>query len=193
MIHILPHWNFKGFEGKPIKVVAYTNLPYAELFVNGKSFGKQKLEKFDIGKWLVPYESGEIKVVGYNENGDIVCSDARKTSNKAKKLMLKQDTFDVTANGEDVAIFTCYAVDENGNEVYDADIEKVSFFTSGDCFVYSTGSDNTDHEVIFNTSRKMYQGKISVAVKLGNSDDNLYLNAKSSGLISASIKIKVKN
>ena len=193
MIHILPHWNFKGFEGKPIKVVAYTNLPYAELFVNGKSFGKQKLEKFDIGKWLVPYESGEIKVVGYNENGDIVCSDARKTSNKAYKLMLKQDTFDVTANGEDVAIFTCYAVDENGNEVYDADIEKVSFFTNGDCFVYSTGSDNTDHEVIFNTSRKMYQGKISVAVKLGTSADNLYLNAKSSGLISASIKIKVKN
>ena len=84
-------------------------------------------------------------------------------------------------------------VDENGNEVYDADIEKVSFFTNGDCFVYSTGSDNTDHEVIFNTSRKMYQGKISVAVKLGISADNLYLNAKSNGLISAFINIKVKN
>ncbi len=192
MIHLLPHWNFKGFENKPIKVVAYTNVSSAELFLNGTSLGKQRLKKFDYATWTVPYTEGEIVVLGYDEEGDVICKDSRKTSLNAYKLMLKQENFNVTANGEDVAIFTCYAVDENGNEVYDAEIDKVDFFTSGDCFVYSTGSDNTDHQSIFNASRRMYAGKISIAVKIGLNAENLVLYAKSINLISAMSQIKVE-
>lgn len=189
MIHLLPHWNFQGLEGMPVKIVAYTNLPYAELFLNGKSLGKQKLEKFDCGNWLVPYEKGEIKVIGYNEDGNPVCFDKRETSANAYRLQLRQENFDVSANGEDAAIFTCYVVDEFGKEVYNAEIDKVSFFTSAGCFVYSTGSDNTDHETIFHSWRKMYQGKISVAVKITEQNKDLTLYAQANGLISASVKI----
>lgn len=189
MIHLLPHWNFQGLEGMPVHVVAYTNLPYAELFLNGKSLGKQTLEKFDCGKWLVPYEKGEIKVIGYNQEGTAVCFDSRKTSAKAHRLQLRQENFDVSANGEDAAIFTCYVVDESGNEVYDAQIDRVSFFTGTGCFVYSTGSDNTDHETIFHSWRKMYQGKISIAVKITEKTGDLTLYAQANGLISASAKI----
>lgn len=38
-LHLLPHWNWKGREGKVTPVVAYTSWPKAELFVNGKSMG----------------------------------------------------------------------------------------------------------------------------------------------------------
>lgn len=38
-LHLLPHWNWKGREGKVTPVVVYTSWPKAELFVNGKSMG----------------------------------------------------------------------------------------------------------------------------------------------------------
>ncbi len=41
-LHILPHWNWKGREGQKTPVFVYTNHPSAELFINGKSYGKQR-------------------------------------------------------------------------------------------------------------------------------------------------------
>ena len=40
-LHVLPHWNWKGREGKVTPVVAYTSYPSAELFINGKSYGRR--------------------------------------------------------------------------------------------------------------------------------------------------------
>ena len=41
-LHILPHWNWEGREGENIPVFVYTSWPEAELFLNGKSLGRQK-------------------------------------------------------------------------------------------------------------------------------------------------------
>lgn len=55
-LHILPHWNWEGKEGKNVPVYVYTSGDSAELFLNGKSLGKrtkgvqQKMENFAAGK-----------------------------------------------------------------------------------------------------------------------------------------------
>ncbi len=41
-VHILPHWNWEGREGKNVPVFVYTNGDSAELFLNGKSLGKRQ-------------------------------------------------------------------------------------------------------------------------------------------------------
>ena len=41
-LHVLPHWNWAGHEGENVPVFVYTSWPEAELFINGKSFGRQK-------------------------------------------------------------------------------------------------------------------------------------------------------
>ena len=41
-LHVLPHWNWEGMEGEKVPVFVYTSWPEAELFVNGKSYGRQK-------------------------------------------------------------------------------------------------------------------------------------------------------
>ena len=41
-LHILPHWNWESHEGENIPVFVYTSWPEAELFLNGKSLGRQK-------------------------------------------------------------------------------------------------------------------------------------------------------
>ena len=189
MVHLLPHWNFSGREGEIIKVFAYTNTTSLELFLNGRSLGRRDIERFGHGEWDVAYESGALEVVAYD--GDkIVARDTRVTSKKAHSLALKLDTKDISANGEDIAVFTCYALDEDGKEVYDA-TPTVTFTTNSLGTVYSTGSDVTDHASIFLPTRRMRAGRISVAVKLGNMSGELKLYAESEGLKTAVISVNI--
>ena len=39
VLHLFPHWNWAGKEGKVITVTCYTNCDTVELFLNGKSLG----------------------------------------------------------------------------------------------------------------------------------------------------------
>ena len=51
VLHLFPHWNWKGKEGKVIPVLCYTNCDTVELFVNGKSFGVQGYWFPRMGYW----------------------------------------------------------------------------------------------------------------------------------------------
>ena len=190
MIHLLPHWNFKGMEGEKIRVVAYTNAEEAELILNGNSLGRVVVEKYGYGEWYVPYESGEIKANAYID-GKIVATDCKVTSESPYKLSLRLDTEDIKANGRDIALFTCSVLDEKGNEVPDADV-TVNFIAEGAGKIISTGSDITDHGSLFLSERKMRAGKITVAVKLGEKTGTLKLIAMSAGLESAVLNIELK-
>ena len=174
MAHIVPHWNFKGLEGKEILVTVYTNCEESELFLNGESLGKQQIEKYGHGEWNVKYTPGTLEVKGYI-GGKEVCSDKRVTTGKPVALRLTRDN-DFTANGSDIALFTCECVDENGRAVPDA-AEYVSFSVSAPARIIGTGSDNCDHNNVANTSRKMYMGKIRVAVKLQKGQKSFTLTA----------------
>ena len=69
-------------------------------------------------------------------------------------------------------------LDENGNVVPDAS-EFVSFSASAPARIIGTGSDNCDHNKVTNTGRKMYMGKILVAVKPQKGQKKLKLTAMS--------------
>ena len=189
MVHLLPHWNWRGLEGEVVRVCAYTNTERLELFLNGRYLGSRDVEKYGHAEWQIEYEAGELEVRAY-EGDRIVARDVRVTSKEARRLVLKLDTEDVSANGEDIAIFTCYVVDEDGNEVYDA-TPTVTFSTNSLGRIYSTGSDITDHTSLFLPTRKMRAGRISVAVKLGTVSGELKLYAESLGLESGVITVEI--
>ena len=176
MVHIVPHWNFKGLEGQDILVTVYTNCDELELFLNGVSQGRRTIEKYGHGEWNVPYAAGRISVNGYRD-GVLVCVDERVTTGRAVSLTLKQDN-EFEANGQDVALFTCECLDENGMIVPDA-AEFVQFAVNSPARIIGTGSDHCDHNRISNTARKMYMGKIRVAVKPQNDQEEIILTAMS--------------
>lgn len=176
MVHIVPHWNFPGLEGSDIIVTVYTNCDETELWLNGTSLGRQKIEKYGHGEWNVPYAPGELKVVGF-KNGVAVCEDIRKTTGSAVKLNLTLDT-EFKANGRDLALFTCECLDSDGNIVPDAD-EFVEFFTEAPAQIVATGSDNCDHSNVTLPYRKMYMGKIRIAVRPAEGMKSLTLLARS--------------
>lgn len=190
LVHLLPHWNFKGREGELIPVWAYTNCEELELFLNGKSMGKRHIEKFGHGEWMVEYQPGIITVEARN-GGKTVCTDTRETTGRAEKLNLKLDNKITDANGVDVAVISCYCTDSEGREVPDAS-PFVSFNTNGLGRVIGTGSDITDHNPPCITDRQMRAGRITVAVKVGKTAGELKVYAHADNLDSGVLTITLK-
>ncbi len=187
MVHLLPHWNFEGREGEPIKVFAYTNCDELELFLNGKSLGRKQIEKYGHGHWDVEYEKGTLCVKGYLD-GKQVCSDERVTTGKAVKLNMVLENGPVYANGRDVAIISCYCTDEKGLEVPTAS-PFVSFNTNKNGKIVGTGSDICDHNPVPEPCRKMRAGRISIAVKVGDVKEPIKVYAQAEGLADAVLAI----
>lgn len=192
VLHLLPHWNLRVPEGEPVKAVAYTNAPEAELFINGKSCGRQKISAYGHAEWTVPYRSGKIEAVGYDVNGKAVIKDERTTTGKPVRLMLRTETGEFAANGKDTVIMSCYCVDENGLEVPDAE-PTVSFTAEGAGTFYSSGAYPHEHDTVCNSVRKMYAGRIGIAVKTGKKQGEIKVTAKAENLISAVCRIKVRD
>ena len=105
MIHLLPHWSHPGFEGMPVTVWAYTNCDEAELFLNGVSLGRKKVEKYLHAEWQVPYTPGKLEAVGYLD-GRRAAGDVRETAGPGVALALKLENGPVAAGGNELALFT---------------------------------------------------------------------------------------
>ena len=176
MAYIVPHWNFKGLEGEPIDVAVYTNCDELELFLNGESLGRQQIEKYGHGRWQVRYTPGTLAVKAYRD-GTLVAEDERKTSKPADRLVLRLDN-KFTANGDDIALFTCECVDEDGLYVPNA-AEFVKFSVSAPARIIGTGSGNDDHNKVSLAERRMYAGKISIAVRPARGQITVELFAES--------------
>lgn len=176
MAHIVPHWNFKGMEGQNILVTVYTNCDELELFLNSQSQGRKAIEKYGHGEWEVPFAEGVLEVKGYRD-GKLVANHTRATTKKAVKLLLTKDN-DCRKGGRDVALFTCQCLDEDGNAVPNAS-EFVKFSVEEPAKIIGTGSDHCDHNNVTLAERKMYMGKIRIAVKPAKDQTSLTLTAMS--------------
>jgi beta-galactosidase len=190
MVHLLPHWNFEGREGEPIRVVAYTNCEEVELYLDGNSLGICKVEQYGHAEWNVPFKAGKLQAVARN-NGEDVAVSIRETTKKGVRLSLKlMNVEPLHANGKDLALVSCSVLDEDGREVPTA-TPYLRFTTNRNGYIYSTGSDNTDHNSIYIPDRKMYAGKATAAVKVGKETGPLRVYVESDGLISASLEINL--
>ena len=176
MVHIVPHWNFRGMEGQEILVTVYTNCESLELFLNGESLGVQVIEKYGHGEWNVPYAVGRLEVLG-RCGGEVVARHSRETTGRAERLRLTLDN-EFTANGRDIALFTCECLDAQGRVVPDA-AEYVRFSVQEPAVLVGTGSDHCDHGRVSLSERRMYMGKIRVAVKPACGQESLVLTAMS--------------
>ncbi|MDO6736347.1 beta-galactosidase GalB [Wenyingzhuangia sp. 2_MG-2023] len=210
MIHLLPHWNWKGMEGKEIPVYCYTNLDAAELFVNGKSMGKkvkgEDLSEILVGflryepktfkskyrlSWNVPYEAGNIKVVGYKD-GKIVKEEQIFTAGKPAKISLSVDRKEIAADGSDLAYVTVRIEDKNGNLCPNAD-NLVDFSVRGVGELLAVDNGNQISLESFQANhRKAFSGMCLAIIKSSKKAGTIKLTAKSKSLRSAKIEVKTK-
>src|SRR5437764_216814 len=75
VLWLIPHWNWAGREGQPIRVMAMSNADTVELRLNGGSMGEQKVDPLEMNLWQVPYQPGRLEAVA-RKAGRIVAHQA---------------------------------------------------------------------------------------------------------------------
>ena len=216
MVHILPHWNWPGLEGKAIPVWCYSNAETVELLLNGKSLGQQRMgqgklqslvidEQIDpeTGKrqpvtvqtgwlhlaWDVPYQPGVLKAVA-KRGGQIVASDEVATAGPPARIALSVDRSRIQADGQDLAFFTVRALDAAGHVCPDAET-LVQFDIHGPGKLIAVGNGNPiSHEDFQATRRKAFHGLCLAIIKAGREPGLIRLSASADGLKGDTVEIR---
>ena len=192
MAHILPHWNWPERIGKTTPVHVYTSGDEAELFLDGKSLGRKKKEKFQYRlKWEdVKYQPGTLKVVAY-KNGKKWASDEVKTTGKPTKLSMDAEANTIQPDGMDLAFITVSVTDEAGL-VVPRTHNQVDFKVDGPGKIVAIGNgDPTSHESFHGSTHKVFNGKAVVYLKATGSG-TITVTATSSDLDPVSLTITAK-
>lgn len=104
VLHILPHWNLQGHEGKNIDLWVYSNCDEVELIVNGKNLGRKPMPKNGHLSWTAIYQPGTVKAIGY-KNGKKILTRNVETTGAPARISLTADRSVIQADNRDVAVF----------------------------------------------------------------------------------------
>ena len=180
VIHVFPHWNWPGKEGQEVPVWVHSNAEEVELFLNGHSLGKKKMECNSHLEWSVPYVPGKLEAKGL-KNGKVI-SDSVETTGNPAGLALAPDRAVLKADGSDLALVAVSVIDEKGRIVPTAG-NKVRFSVSGPGRIIGVGNgDSTCHEPRDAQERSAFNGLCMVLVQTTGGLGNIRLKAESDGL-----------
>lgn len=167
ILHIAPHWNWKGKEGQPIPVWVNTNADNVELFLNGRSLGKKDMPRNGHLEWIVKYAPGRLEAIAYKKGKKLKA--AVETTGEPYQLVVAPSKTTLSRDGRDAAVFNISVVDKQGREVPDAN-NLVHFSVSGEGRIIGVGNGNpSSHEPDKFESddwqRHLFNGKCQVIVQ----------------------------
>jgi beta-galactosidase len=205
VLHVFPHWNWKGKEGDFIPVICYTNCDSVELFVNGKSAGVESYNFPRSGQggpqernrvkrttgdlhltWTIPYQPGALKAVG-TKGGRVVATVEVATTGEPAAIGLAVDREAIAADRRDVAHVKVSILDAQGWVVPDADNEVV-FRIEGEGKIIGLDNGNpSSREDFKGDRRKAFNGLCLAIVQSTAKPGRIQLTASSPGIKAANV------
>lgn len=192
VLHLTPHWNWKGREGEIIEMTACTNAETVALFLNGEPLGEKQIDRFDFASWKIPYVPGRLIAVGKRSGLEIVRTSLETTS-EAVALRLTPDRSAMLGDGWDAQPITVSAVDAQGRPVPTSNA-RLSFKIAGPGTILGHGNgDPNSHELEKGSVRSLFNGLAQVILQsLEGKSGTLSLEVESPGLVPAQLEIIVK-
>jgi beta-galactosidase len=214
VLHVFPHWNWKGKEGQIIPVTCFTNCDTVELFLNGGSLGVKGYEFPRLGmegkwgnlpdrakvlrttgdlhlSWDVLYEPGTLKAVG-TAGGKIVATAEIFTTQQPASIGLSADRESIVADQHDVAHVTVQILDDQGRVVPTANNE-ITFEVEGAGSLLGTDNGNpASHEDFKSNHRKAFNGLCLAIVKSNGMAGQIQVRAHSAELQAAQLIVTTK-
>ena len=191
---VTDHWN--RTPGSKYTLYTYTNADEVELLVNGKSMGVKK-NTTDPNtrnkiKWTdIVYEPGYVEAVA-RKDGKTVARHRINTYGKVSRLQLVPDQEVWKADGTDLQHVTVYAVDKNGNKVWD-DTDELTFSVEGDASIVavSNGDITTDENLAGNRIR-LFHGSAMVILRAGIKPSAITLTVSAAGKKDYKLKLNTR-
>ena len=196
-LHVLPHWNWEGREGKVTPVFVYTSYPSAELFINGVSqgvrtfaksdgstpcLGEKAMERFRLMWKEVTYQPGELKVVAYDDNGNVAEEKVVRTAGQAAAIRLTPDRMSLKADAEDLCYLNVSLTDKDGNPVpTDNRLVKVKVSGAGSFKAIANG-DPTCLEPFQQPQMHLFSGQLTVLIQSGEVPGDIVVEVSGKGV-----------
>ena len=169
------------------QILTYTNADEVELFIDGKSAGRQKNHKND-GKqrnqimWedIAPTEGGALsalclEAVAYND-GKAVARHRIDPPGKAVALRVTPEDIRWCADGTDLMYLRVEAVDSKGRRV-DTASDELTFALDGEARLVAVGNgDMRSSEPNVATRRSLYRGSALVILRAGTTPSKVCLS-----------------
>ena len=199
-LHIFPHWNFEGKEGKNVPIHIYTNYDEVELFINGVSQGKRRraksgnsneaqLERFRLMWNDTVYEPGEICAVAY-KNGVEAERKTVRTAGAPYRIELSAYSQTICADGESLNYVTAKVVDKNGNLCPGAD-NRLTFCAVGPAVVYATDAgDQRETETFLRPDKKALSGMLVCCLRSDGNKGKVEVVCSADGLLAGSVSFE---
>ncbi len=208
-LHILPHWNWANRKDSVTPVFVYTNYPSAELFINGKSQGRQTKDtsynatnttynarSFERQRryrlmWMdTKYEPGTVKVVAYDANGNAVAEKEIKTAGKPDRIVLTADRSTIKADGKDISFINVKIVDKDGNFCPD-ETRQVNFKVKGTGSYKAAANGNSSSLESFQAPfMKLFSGQLTALVQSSETPGTITFEASAKGVKGGTIVIQ---
>lgn len=167
-------WNFA--KGQRTRVVCYTNLNGAKLYLNGEPVGeyREKDENSGIIFWDLDYQPGELTVKAYeNVDGECAASDTLTTSGEPYAIKAYLDGNDeTTEDNEPIAHVVVEIVNQNGTRVRGISVPVICDAEGGAAILGIESSDNADMSEQNDTICNTCDGRLLVYAKLRSDKDN---------------------
>jgi beta-galactosidase len=145
VLMLVPHWNWPGREGQPIRVMAASNADRVALSLNGKLIEEKPVHPFQMVSWQVPYAPGRLEAVA-RKDGKEVARYAVETTGQPVALRLTPDRTALAGDGCDAVPVTIEALDAEGRPVPLAQ-DQVNFAIEGVGKIVGVGNgDPNSHE-----------------------------------------------
>jgi beta-galactosidase len=170
----------------------YNHADEVELYLNGKSLGKQSKKGDDLHvMWRVPYQPGTLKAVS-RKGGKVVLEKEIKTAAAPAQLKATADRTDITADGADLSFITVDIQDANGVFAATANNE-ITFSLKGEGKIVGVCSgDPVSHESYKGNKHTALNGKCLVIVQSTDKAGTIEVTASAPGLKKATVTVKTK-
>jgi beta-galactosidase len=190
VLHLAPHWTWPGREGEEILIMALHNMDEVELFLNGRSLGRQKGDIYEMNRWKAVYAPGKLKAVGYRD-GKVSRTFEVETTGAPVSLKLTPYRTAMRGDGIDAQPFTVEALDAKGRHVPIAQHPITFAVEGGDIIGLGNGNPN-DVSSEKGNSRALFNGLAQVIVQTREGHSGkLKLTAMTPGLKAAAVQVDV--
>jgi beta-galactosidase len=187
MVHLLPHSSHAAKEAVEIPVVAYTNCGAVELFLNGKSLGKQTYQGQQL-VWMVPYEPGTIKAVAWTDGRQVATAEI-KTARKPAAVKVIADKSDLGNGVGTVVHLEVNIVDADGTLVPHADNTVVFKIEGPGQLIGVDNGDPLDLSKYVSNERRAFRGKCLGIVRVTGDGGEIKVRVGSAGLEGDAVRL----
>ncbi|MCD8143517.1 MAG: DUF4982 domain-containing protein [Clostridiales bacterium] len=184
----MPYWSYLGCDGNDAEVEVYTMAPEVELFVNGKSCGRETT-KDALAVFHISYEAGVLRAVAYNAGGAVLAESSLRSADAQTQIKITPE--EPCAKRGDILYLDIALTGENGEIECNRDTLLTVDVAGGELLAFGSANPKTE-ETFLTGKHTTYYGRAQAVVKCACDADMVVVTVTGEGFAATQAVVPVE-